>query len=273
MSWTALLAINLTAATVRETLNKAIANRMDPTISLFYIQGFSLVWLYLLQVLFIRQPVRLDLLISLPAALFVAAFVFYLKALKISLSQSILFQSYSILVTVLLSAVFLGETKYLNPSADSGMKVLLGIIFAMAALWLLLHTGRKKEEVLERRWFLYIGATIFSLGAGSFFSVLSLTRATPVNVMINQGNMIVPLYIIINVLSKKSIRLSKKNLALTVANSLAAVVSVFAFFKLIQSMPVAKLLPLQQVLLVIIMMTVGIVVYPSTRKLLTSVRR
>src|SRR4030067_533543 len=85
---------------------------------------------------------------------------------KISNTVS-LFQSYSILVTILLSAVFLGESKYFDIRTFSGIKVVSGTILAFLALWFLLHQKNKKEERLEKKWFYYIAGTILFLGIGS----------------------------------------------------------------------------------------------------------
>ena|SRR3990167_1785505 len=151
MSWQLLLYINLAAGTIRELLNKKISNTVSLFAGLFYITLFAQLFFYVSWVFTSQKLPRYDLYASLSGILIVAGFSFYFAALRISLTQSILFQSYSILITILLSAVFLGESKYFDIRTFTGIKVVSGTILAFLALWYLLHQKNKKEERLEKK--------------------------------------------------------------------------------------------------------------------------
>src|SRR3990170_574191 len=128
MSWEILLFINLISATIREALSKKIADKMSFSVGLFYIMVFSQVLLYLAFFITHGSLPRFDLNVSAIGVIFVIAFSAYFAAIKISLSQSILFQSYSILVTVILTAIYLGEAKYFDLSTPTGIKVISGTL-------------------------------------------------------------------------------------------------------------------------------------------------
>src|SRR3989338_6770513 len=148
MGWQILFVINLVSASVREYLNKQIADRLNPVVAFFHLALYFGVWLLISFLVFYHRWPRLDITIISTGVLFLVAFIAYLKAVKYSLSQSILFQSYSILVTVLLAVVFLGEAGYLDITTSLGQKVIGGGVLAIMSLWLMLRGNGKKDEKL-----------------------------------------------------------------------------------------------------------------------------
>ena len=261
MSWQLLLYINLAAGTIRELLNKKISNTVSLFAGLFYITLFAQVFFYVSWVFTSQTLPRYDLYASLCGILIVAGFSFYFAALRISLTQSILFQSYSILVTILLSAVFLGESKYFDIRTFSGIKVVSGTILAFLALWFLLHQKNKKEERLEKKWLYYIAGTILFLGIGSFASISFIHKLTPTEIFINQANTMIPLYLVLIFIGKEKLSIGKKMLAFTFINALVSAIAIVAFYKGLLLMPVAKFYPLQQLSLVILTMITGWIFY------------
>lgn len=261
MSWQILLLINLICATTRETLSKKIANKLDPFVMVFYVTVISGMLLYAYQFLAYQDWPRIDLVVTASGAFFVVAFVAYFSAVRISLSQSILFQSYSILVTIILAALFLGESHYFDITTITGFKTITGIILAFVALWFLLHQRGKKEQAMEKKWFLYIGTCILTLGVGSFFSVLFTKTYHPVEIFINQTNGSVPLLWMLMVMQKKSLQLSFSMMKTVFVNSAAGVGALLSFYELLQYIALSRIYPVQQVLLVIFTMTSSIVFY------------
>lgn len=252
MSWQILLIINLITATIRELFNKKIANRVPPLVAIFYILLFSQIWIALTHFLIYRTWPQNNWQTAWPGVLFVVGFGAYFSAIRISLSQSILFQSYSILVTVILSAIFLGEGKYLDIRTGAGIKVIGGIILAFAALWKLLHVGNKNEERLEKKWFFYILLTIIFQGVGAFVTISNIARATPLEVIYNQGNGMLAVILLYFLISKKSFIIGRKMIYLILISSIFSSMAVTTFYQAILKAPVAKLYPLQQVSLVIL---------------------
>lgn len=261
MTWQILLVINLAAASVREYLNKKIADKVSPFVGLFYIFLFAQTMFYTSFILYYRAFPRLDLPLTLTGIVLFAGFVSYFAALKISLSQSILFQSYSILVTVVLSAIFLGESKYFDLHTATGLKVISGIALSFIALWYLLHQKSKKQEQLEKKWFVYILSTIVFLGVGSFLTVFFIHRFTPLEVVINQDNVIIPLLLLSAVIKKDNLKIGRRMLQISIINAFVSTIAVIAFYQALLLTPVAKFYPLQQLSLVIITMFTGVIFY------------
>lgn len=267
MSWQILLVINLFTATIRELLNKKIANKLNPMAGIFYIVLFSQFWIALVHLFFYKTWPQNNLNTAWPGILFVIGFGAYFSAIRISLSQSILFQSYSIIVTIILSAIFLGEGKYLDIRTATGLKVIIGIILAFAALWKLLHVGNKKEERLEKKWFLYIMLTIIFMGVGAFVTLTNISHATPLEVIFNQGNGMLAVILLYAWISKKSLFIDKKMIYLILVSSIFSSAAVTTFYQALLKAPVAKLYPLQQISLVILTI-IGSYIFFQEKKIL-----
>jgi len=234
---------------------------MSPFVGLFYIVLFVQIWLCSAFLITHKALPRFDLFASAIGVIFVIGLLAYFSAIKITLSQSLLFQSYSILITIILTALYLGESKYFDITTSSGIKVLMGTLLAFVALWYLLHTGSKKEEKVERIWFLYILVTIIALGVGSFLSISTLKYLMPMETLINQGNLMIPTLFIIATAKKEKLIVSRSKLFLTAANSVFSTVAVIAFYYALQIVPVAKFYPIQQVSLVIITIITGYIFF------------
>lgn len=243
MNWQMLLGINLVSGVIRESINKKIVTRIDPFVSLFYLVILGFFWLYPYQLVAVGQLPKFDLIATLPGIFFVIAFVSYFSAMKISLLQTILFQSYSILITLTLSAIFLGEARYFDITTVTGLKVVGGIILAVVSLWFLLHVGRKKEEKLERKWFFYTLLVILFGGTGSFLSISNLKWLSPQEMIINQSYAMTVLLLVLIKALKKKLSVDKKGSLLLFISSFVATVAVISFYEMLSSMAVAKILP------------------------------
>lgn len=265
MPWQFFLGINLITATVREIMNKRVANTMDPVVGLFYVnlvQGLLFyIWFFLL---YRRLPV-VDVGVASAGVLFAVAYACYYSALRFSLSQSILFQSYSLLITIILSAVFLGEMKYFDISAGAGLRTIMGIFLALISLWFLLHQKNMNKEQRQLKWLIFIAGTILFLGIGSFISAAALRRMTSLEVLINQTDVMVPAVLLLAFLSNRKFKLKKEDVSIVVTNAFFAVIAVVTFMNALVETSVSKLYPIQQVLLVISVMTAGVVLYKETQ--------
>lgn len=261
MNWQILLAINLFAASIREYLNKKVSDKVPPTVGLFYIILFTQIFLFLYFIFIYHRIPTFSISLALPGVIFFLGFIYYFTALKISLSQSILFQSYSTLVTVFLSAIFLGESQYFDLRTMTGLKIAGGIILSCIALWYLLNQKNKKQVKLEKKWFFYIGGTILFLGIGSFLTISSIHAYAPVEVLINQINLMIPLYLTYAILKKDKLLIGKKMYVTTLLNGLVSAIAVIAFYEALLITPVAKFYPLQQLSLVILTMFTGVIFF------------
>lgn len=261
MSWQILLLINLFSASLREFLNKKIANTMEPVAAFINFAFFGFLWFVMYQLIIVKAMPRIDLTVSATGFIIIIAYISYLKAVKISLSQSILYQSYSIIVTVILAAIFLGEGRYLDIRTGTGVKIVSGIILAFVSLWFLLHVGRKRDELLERKWFYYIAIVIVFFGVSSFFTISFFRVYTPIEVLISQSLpmiFVLPLY---QLLVGGKIILKRKQFKTVFLSSIFASIAVVAFYFALMIVPVAKFYPIQQVSLVILTILQGVLFY------------
>lgn len=262
MSWQILLFINLTSAAFREYFHKKIADTIDPWIGFFLIVLFNVLILSLFYFALYRDLPVINPLIALSGVVFVAVYLTYFKAIKYSLSQTILFQSYSLVITIILAAVFLNEISYFNLSS-SGLRLMGGIFLAFFSLWLLL-SGRKKMVKSQVSWLIFLIAHILLLGVGSFLT-LSFSRSYgPLFTILNQtygAFLALGIYFLI---SNKKIHPSGSVLKVTFLGSFFSSISGLAFFQAVLTVSAAKFYPLQQLLLVILTMMVGVIFYRET---------
>jgi uncharacterized membrane protein len=261
MPWQFLLLINLVFASLREALNKNLTNKAAPVIMVFYSTILSLVWLFVYQLVIRGTWPHIYPMMIASGIIYVIAFIAYYSAMKISLSQSILFQSYSVLITIFLSALFLGDYRLLDISQPVGQKIVSRIVLACLSLWFLLHEGGKRERKLEAKWFVAIGITIVLMGLGAFVSIFFSRQVEPVEVFINQSYLMIPVLLVFIFLRKQSLVVSRRTGFIMTVNSLVSVIAVLSFYEMLKNQSVARISPLQQVLLVVITMINSIVFF------------
>jgi uncharacterized membrane protein len=265
MYWYHYLFINLFAAVIRENLNKKLADKTSPFVSLFFVTLSNGILLYIAQFFIYKSLPKFDFWLALGGGFFVFGYLAYYSALKFSLSQSILFSSYSILVTVILTGIFLGEGRFFDIRTTEGIRVISGISLAFIGLWYLLHTGRKSEEKMESRWFVGIFFTILFFGVGSFFSLFFLKKFSSLDVLLNQTTLMIPLFLVLALYKGKKIRVKKEILPTIGINSLFSVIAVLAFFEGLKLAPAAKFYPIQQVSLVLLTMISGVIFFKEVK--------
>src|SRR5438552_213985 len=98
MPWELLLGINLLCAVTRETLNKRITHKVDPFVAIFYLFAIDGVFFLILQFLLFGLTFQLNIVTIIGGIFITLGYVAYYFAVRISLSQSILFASYSLLI-------------------------------------------------------------------------------------------------------------------------------------------------------------------------------
>ncbi|OGG17834.1 hypothetical protein A3D78_03585 [Candidatus Gottesmanbacteria bacterium RIFCSPHIGHO2_02_FULL_39_14] len=265
MSWQIYLLINLGAGAVREFYYKKIADRVDPLVTNFYFSLFM--GLMLLFAHFVKYGFwpEINFRFAATGLLFIIAFVSYLSAVKFSLTQSILFQSYSILVTIILTALFLGEGKYLDISKTIGQKAVGGGLLALVSIWFLLHPDKRREEKLEKKWFFYILMTILFFGIGAFLTLFFIQESNSLTVLTNQTLLMSPVLFLINILTRRKVILDSHLTKMILFATIAATIAVVFFYQALEYVPATNLLPLQQVSLVIITMFTGIIFFKEVR--------
>lgn len=187
MSWQLALFFNVIFATIRSTIEKKLVDRLDPLVVFFHTAFWSTVFFTLFYLL------RHD---SLPIIypemiLFGVSVVLitgsYLAAIKISLSQTVVFGSYYIVVAMLLTTLFLGEWQLFDPAKISGQKTLIGVFLAFISLVFLLKSSSRKEAIMEQKWVFLIAVVIILNGVITFWSKSFLASHGPLETLISQS--------------------------------------------------------------------------------------
>lgn len=263
MPWQFLLGINLLCGVIRETLNKRISQKTDPFVSILYLFTIDGLFFLILQLFLFGLTFHFNIITIFTGILITFGYIAYYFAVRISLTQSILFGSYSLLITIFLAALFLGESRYFDLTTPTGLKVILGVGIACVALWYLLHEGRKAEVQLEKKWFTFIGMNIVMMGIGSFGSVYALREfhLTTYEVLLNQTIGGLPVVFAWIIYTRKKMKIASSTLRDILINSVVTAGAVIAFFELLKVMPSAKIYPIQTVLLIILTMISGVMLY------------
>jgi uncharacterized membrane protein len=188
----------------------------------------------------------------------------FFAAIKISLSQTIVFASYYQLVAMILSAVFLGEWNLFNPFIFSGQKTILGICLAFIAMVLLLRSDKKSKGKLEKKWLYYILVYIIFMGIATFWSKSFLIAHGPLETLCSQQITFVPVALAWCLLKKKKLAISSRNQLLSGVDGLVTVFAVVFFYQALKNGPVSFILPIQTLLLTIATMILGLVVYKES---------
>lgn len=268
MNWESYLGINILFSTLRETFNKKISDKTDPIVSVFYIFWFNSLLFFIYHIYLHGFVFHWNIYTLFSGMLFTISWVAYYKAIKISLSQSSLFSSYSLIIIIALSALYLGESRYFDVSKFTGIQIVVGIMMAIIAMWYLLHDHRKKEQQMEWKWFVYILLTIVTIGVGSFIILFSLQVLTTSEIFVNQAVSSTALISLIALATKRSkLKVPTPKLFLMFCNAVFAVIAVIAFYEAARLVPATILFPIQTVLIIITTMTVGFVAFGESHML------
>lgn len=267
MTWQIPLFFNIIFGTVRSYLDKKLVDRIDPFLVFFYTSIWGTVFFLLFY--FLRHlsfPTIYPEMIFL-GVLITFAMCSYLAAIKISLSQSVIFTSYYLLLALILAAVFLSEWQLFNPTESSGQKTIVGGILAFISLFLLLSGGTKKEERLERKWLIYIVAFIILNAISVFWGKVFIADHGPLETLISQSLGALPAIYIINIIKKVKWPISRENHLLAAIDGLAVVLSVVFFYQSLKNGPLSLILPIQTLVGTMAVVLVGLFIYKETHML------
>lgn len=261
MSWQIALIFNLIFSSIRSYLDKKLVGRMDPFVLFLY----TAIWsgIFFAVVYFIKNGLQLviypEMILFGPIAVLVTGS--YLMAIKISLSKTVVFGAYYLIIPMILSAVFLGEWQLFDPSAGSGLKNIGGVILALTSLYFLLKTTSKKEEKLERKWLYLILFFIITNGVMTFWSKAFLVNHNPLETLISQTIGGVPMLILIMIFGRRKITTMKANQILMIIDGAAIFLAVVFFYATLKSGPATVVLPVMTLTSTIIVTMIGLIFY------------
>lgn len=258
------LFINIIFATFRGFLDKKIVSKVDPYLAFFYVSVASgLAWLLFYIVRHETFP-QIYPEMMLMGILYTVVIGSYLYAIRINLSQTVIFSSYYLLISMFLSAVFLGEWRLFDPSTSRGIKTIFGVMFAFVSMVLILHAHTRKEEKMELKWLFFISINIVLNGIGSFWGKTFIDRHGPLETAFSQSVAGVPMLFLINFLKNKDFKIPKYYHLLCIINGVVIAFAVIFYYLALKNGPLSIVLPLQTVILNIVLVLIGLFVYKET---------
>jgi uncharacterized membrane protein len=267
MSWQLPLFLNIVFGTIRSYLDKKLVERLDPLVvyvcTVFWMTGFLL--LYYLAIYHRAPAVYPEMMVL--GILYAVAIGSYLKAIKINLSQSVVFSSYYLVIPMVLSAIFLGEWSYFNPNSFSGQKTIVGLILAFVSMFLILRSHTKKEAKMELTWVYLIIINIVLNGIGTYWGKTFVNTHGPFDTIFSQCLGALPVVILINYFGKKKYHLTPTNHILVALDGLIITLAVAFYYLAIQRGPLTLILPIQTLLGSIAIVTVGLVLFQEGQHL------
>lgn len=259
------LFLNIIFGTIRGFLDKKLVNHYDPFLVLLVTEiwvGFFFLSAYL----FIHHslpPIFPGMVIV--GGLFIFVIYFYFEAIKISLSKTIILSSFYLLITMGLSAIFLQEWRLFDLNTISGWKNIIGAVFALFSVYFLLKSHNKKEEKLEKKFFLFITLNILFNGIGTFWIKSILQTQGELEVILSQviGGLLV--LIPIHILKKNTLNKNRNFHLLAFLDGFVIFLVIWTFTAALKNGPTVLVLPIQTVLLTIFIALIGLFIFNEKR--------
>lgn len=265
MSWQIPLFFNIIFGTFRSYLDKRLVTRIDPLIVYFYTVFWIL--LYLLGYFFIRNhtfPAIYPEMIVM-GALYAVAIGSYLKAIKINLSQSVVFASYYLVIPMILSAIFLGEWSFFNPRTFSGQKTILGLILAFISMFLILRSHSKREAKIEFEWIYLIIINIVLNGIGTFWGKTFVDSHNIFDTVFSQCIGGLGVVFIINRLRNKKYSVNPINHIWLAFDGFIIILAIYFYYLTVKSGPLTLILPIQTLLGTIAIALLGLILFKEVQ--------
>lgn len=191
----------------------------------------------------------------------------YLMAVKINLSQSTVFSSFYILISLFLGASYLGEWQLLNPLTLTGQKTILGVVLIFISIWLFVVVEKKKEEKSNIRWLIFSLINIIVAGIGTFWGKSFIQNHGPIETLISESLGGLPVLFIINAARKQNFRIAKTDQIVAILDGFIVVLAVTFFYVALKNGPLSLILPIQTIALTIAIVLVGIFFFKETQSL------
>lgn len=261
MSWQIALFFNIIFGTIRGYLDKRLVDRID-LVGFFFI---SSIWgTIIMLVLYILRHASLPVIypeMIVLGGVYAIAIGAYLVAIKISLSQTAAFYPYSMVIPMILAALFLGEARLFDLGTFSGQKTILGLVLAFVALYLILKSGSKKEQKMEKKWSYAIIINSILIGGGTYYTKTFLASHGPLESLISQQLSILPILAAVAIYRKTNLSFSLNSQSLMFLDALVSTLGVIFYYIVIGGGPINLVLPAQTVILTITGILVGLFLF------------
>lgn len=265
MNWQLPLFLNIIFGTVRGYLDKRLVNKNDP----FFVLLVTEIWIsffFFIVYFVINQtlpPIFPDMMIV--GGIFVFVIGSYLEAIKISLSKTMILTPYFLIITMLLSVIYLNEWRVFDTGTLTGWKNIGGVVFALSSMYFLLKSHTKKEEKIERKFFLFISLNIILNGLGTFWVKSYLATQGELEVILSQIIEGLLILIPINFLKRNTFTLNRNFHLLALIDGFFIFLVIWTFTVALKRGPAVVVLPIQTVLLTIFLALIGLFVFNEVR--------
>lgn len=189
----------------------------------------------------------------------------YMKAIKINLSQSVVFSSYYLVIPMILSAFFLDEWSFFDPQFFSGQKTILGLILAFLSMFLILRSHSKKVEKMELVWMSLIILNIVLNGIGTYWGKTFVNIHTSLETIFSQCLGGLPAAFIINHIRGKKYSLTPSNHIWVAFDGLIVTLAVVFYYQAVKLGPLTLVLPIQTLLVTIAIVLVGLFIFKEAQ--------
>lgn len=271
--WFILIVVYVIFGALRETIRKYSIGRTSILLFLsYYYPAAFLSTLGLNFIIYQKSPLTLSSQfwpIYLTSTLKAIGVIAFNKAIKLNMTKSIASASFTSLVAMFLSMIFLQEYQLFNPVTPAGRRNLIGLSFFI--FFLLYSINLKSKET--KQWAGYRLLSLILLGVNLFFVKWFTARQLAPATILSYEYAISGLFISITMLyQKRSFKLNKK---LKMLSSLAGIFtsfSILALYTALSLAPVNKILPMRNVLTLLVYAPIGYLFF-GERKILTKKER
>ncbi len=267
MNWQLPLFLSIVFATLRGFLDKKLVDRSDPFFVLLVTEGWISIFFFTVYFLINRSlpPILPEMIIL--GGLFMFIVGFYLEAIKISLSKTIILSSYYLLITMILSFIFLGEWRIFYINSLNGWKNIGGAILALLSMYFLLKSHTKKEEKMERKFLFFISLNILLNGIGTFWGKSYLQTHGELDVILSQTVGALFVIIPINLFKRNSFNKDANFHFLALLDGIVIFLVIWTFTIALKRGPAVLVLPIQTVLTTIFIALIGLFVFNEVKSI------
>jgi uncharacterized membrane protein len=240
MTWQIALALNLFIGAFRIGAQKKILGVVEPTVFLFWVLCYMLplfIGIYIFQYGSLPgiypEMFLLGIIFSISASCVFAA-------TKISLSQTTVVGTYSIAISMILAALFLGESDVFT------LQTCIGLAAAGISLYYLSQSKGAAQSHMTRHWLLLMICFIVTDGAGQFWNKMFLMTHTPLEALISQLIADIPFMYLLIRIRKIPFRISVKKQQWIALDSLLEVGFCIFLLTSYKIGPLTVILPIQK---------------------------
>jgi len=194
-----------------------------------------------------------------------AAWLFF-KGIKINLTQGILFLPLGGFIGVLLSTLFLGEWKLLDPSSISGLLTIVGVIGSLGAMSFF-GTSKTKARYIKKIWVLcIIGQTLINGFIYFLVKYIAMQNvAKPTYVLSWYLGAFVGAVAIRLVINNWKEMFPPRNYVLYIILSITLLISLVTYYLALQLAPATLVVPFSQFLNILVGSLAGLFIFQERK--------